>query len=67
MDQNTSLEANSCSPRQDTPRILWKLKVITCLKEPSHPPLPILSQINPLHTHTIPLRSILIHYPPIYT
>jgi hypothetical protein len=51
MEQSSSGEANSFSASQEIPRTLWNLKVYSH----SHkcpPPVPILSQLNPVHNPT---------------
>jgi len=60
MDQSPSWEANWFSSSQETPRILWNPKVhYRTPKCP--PPVPILSQINPVHVpHPTSWRPILI-------
>jgi len=50
-EQSPSREANRFSASQKIPHILWNLKVHYC----SHkclPPVPILSQLDPVHTPT---------------
>jgi hypothetical protein len=60
MEQRTSWKANRSSASQEIPCILWKLKVHYCIQN-SLPPVPILSQINPIRDpHPSSLRPILI-------
>ena len=48
MEQSSSSEANRFSASQEAPRVLWKPEVnFGIYKCP--PPVPILSQINPVH------------------
>jgi hypothetical protein len=58
MQLNTSWEAASCAAAQEFSRNLWNLKVYYLVQE-GHPLIPILSQINPVHT-------IPFHLPNIY-
>jgi hypothetical protein len=48
MEQSHSLQANRFSATQEIPRILWIPKVYR-RNHKSPPPVPILSQIDPVH------------------
>jgi hypothetical protein len=50
MDQSTSSETNSSSTSQESPCLLYNLRV-HCRVHNSPPLIPILSQINPVHNH----------------
>ena len=63
-EKSPSWETNRFSASQEIPRILWKLKVYyyiyKCL-----PPLPILSQLDPVHTttsHFLKIQHNMIRY-----
>jgi hypothetical protein len=59
-EQTRSSEANSRSASQEILRLLWKLKVNFRVHK-SPPPVPIPSQMNPIHTpKPISRKSILI-------
>jgi hypothetical protein len=59
MEQRHSCEANSFSASQEIPHILWNPEVRYRIHK-STPPFPILSQLNSVHAHPTPWRSILI-------
>jgi hypothetical protein len=53
-------EANRFSATQEIPRILWHLKIFYRIHN-CPPPIPILSQLDPVHTATSQLRKIYLN------
>ena len=51
MEQSPSWEAKCFAASQEIPRILWKRKAHYCIHK-CLPPVPILSQLDPVHTPT---------------
>ena len=65
-EQSPSWEANRFSASQKFPRFLWKPKDHYRVQK-GPPPVPILTQINPIRTHILlPKDSFYYYYTPIY-
>jgi len=64
MEQSLSWGDNRFSASQEIPRILWKPKV-HCRIHKCLPPVPILSQIDPVHTPTSHLTSYISSLKPV--
>ena len=56
MEQSPSREVNPFSPSQKIPRILWNPK-LHYPKQKYSPPVPIMSQIDPIHAPTSHFRK----------
>jgi hypothetical protein len=65
MEQSPSWGANKFSASQEIPCILWNLEVCYHIHK-CPPPLPNMSQINPVGLPIQVLEDTLQYYPPIY-
>ena len=66
MEQGHSWEANGFSASRGNLRILWKQKVHYRIYKCT-PPVPVLSQIDPVHVFPVPLpEDASQYYAPIY-
>ena len=66
MEQSPSWETNRFSGSQEITRILWNPNVHYRIHN-CRPPVPMLNQLDPVHTPTPPLlEDASQYYPPIY-
>jgi hypothetical protein len=57
MELSSFRDAAICAATREFPNILWNLKVYYCVQE-NQPPVPTLSQINPVNTAASYLSKI---------